>query len=148
MTTAAQAIAALGRIQRVVDELGQLPRKLAVAAAPDITAMLHQQFVDGKDPYGRAWKPLAKSTVAKGRRNPPLYGPTRKLADGTMAKPMTGGRIGLTLIVGAPYGIFHQQGRGRPPRREILPTRGMPAAWRRALDTQAKLLARRAAGAP
>jgi hypothetical protein len=60
---------------------------------------------------------------------------------------MAGGRAGLTLRVGAPYGIYHQQGRGRPPRREILPTHGMPAAWRRVLTEQALLIAQRAAGA-
>ncbi len=143
MGTAAQAIAALERVRRVVNELGQLPRKLAVASAPEITNLLHRQFDEGKDPYGRAWKKLAKSTLARGRRPPPLTR-TGKLRNGTVAKPMTGGRIGLTLRVGVPYGIFHQEGRGRPPRREILPTRGMPAAWRRVLKEQAALLAARA----
>lgn len=146
MSTAAQSIAALARIRRVVDELGQLPRKLAIASAPEITKLLRAQFDEGKDPYGRPWRPLAKSTIARGRRPPPLT-KTGKLRDGTVARPMAGGRIGLTLRVGAPYGVFHQQGRGRPPRREILPTRGMPAAWRRVLTEQSRLLAERAQGA-
>jgi hypothetical protein len=134
---------AISRMIRVVNELGAVPRKLAVAAAPEITKLMHAQFAEGKDPYGRPWKPLAKSTIARGRRNPPLTA-TGKLRDGTVAKPMTGGRIGIALRIGAPYGIFHQGGRGRPPQRLIFPQHVMPATWRRVLTEQARILAQRA----
>lgn len=141
--SAAAADRAISRMVRVLNELGQLPRKLAVAAAPEVTNLLHAQFDAGKDPYGRPWKPLAASTLRRGRRPPPLT-KTGKLRDGTVARPMSGGRIGLTLRIGAPYGVYHQLGNSRLPQRQIFPGHVMPATWRRVFDEQAKALARRA----
>ena len=136
------AVAALQRVIRAVEELGRLPKKLAVASATPITNLLHEEFDKGQDPYGRPWKPLAKSTIRRGRRPPPLS-KTKTLRNNTKAVPMRGSRIGLTLVVGAPYGIFHQESKNqkRLPRREFLPTRGMPQSWRKVLDTQAKRIA-------
>ena len=147
MGTAAQAIANLEYAIRVVDQLGGLPRKLVVAAAPKITELQRAQFTNGLDPYGRPWKLLAKSTIKRGRRNPPLTAATKRLRDGTITTPIVG-RIGLRHRVAAPYGVHHQYGapRANLPKREILPTQGLPPAWERILDDQALLLARRAVG--
>jgi phage gpG-like protein len=133
----------------VVNELGTLPRKLSVQAAPLISAELRSQFVTGVDPYGSPWAPLKPSTLRK--HGPPPLTDTRRLRDNTKATPMTGGRIGIIAIVGAKYGAFHQVGfrvgRARVPARRILPNRGMPAAWRRILDERARFIAARARGA-
>lgn len=146
MGTAAEAIAKLEYVIRVVDELGDLPRRLAVAAAPEITKLQRAQFTLGQDPYGRPWKSLAMATLRRGRRPPPLTAETKQLRDGTDTIPMLASRIGLRHRVMAAYGVHHQYGapRAHLPKREILPTRGLPESWRRVLDEQAKLLARRA----
>ena len=150
MSGASACIAALRQVRKVVDELGRLPRNLAVEAAPEITRMLKAQFRVGVDPYGNRWAPLAPATIAKGRQNPPLTD-THRLADGTEARPMTGGRAGLTIRIGAPYGAFAQTGfrvgKTRVPPRRILPSRGMPAAWREILVRKARELAAKARGA-
>lgn len=116
---------------RSVEQLAYVPRKVAVVAAPKITRLLRQQFRNGTDPYGRAWRPLRPATVAKGRRPPPLT-ETGDLRDGTKAKVA---RAGIRLSVRSPYGVYHQTGfvnartgRHVAPRR-ILPQFGLPAAW-------------------
>jgi hypothetical protein len=144
MGTAAHAIASLEYAIKVVDQLGRLPERLAVAAAPKITELQKAQFDAGVDPYGQAWKALARRTLAKGRRPPPLTD-KRRLRNGTGTWPLVGHR--LLHRVNAPYGIHHQYGapRANLSQRMILPTKGLPPAWRRILDEQAKILARRAA---
>jgi len=145
--TGRQLVAQLGRLERVIEELAYAPRKVAVVAAPKLTRLLQQQFRRGEDPYGRPWAPLRPSTLARGRRPPPLTD-TRRLRDGTKATPYPGGRAGIRLKVGRPYGYFHQVGfrvgRTRVPPRRILPQFGMPAAWREALAEAAREVGRQA----
>ena len=137
---------ALRDVRKTVDLLGRLPHNLAVAAAPDITALLRRQFLEGVDPYGRPWAPLKPSTLKQ--HGPPPLTNKGALRDGTEATPMQGVRIGLTLRVGARYGAFHQigfrVGKTKVPPRRVLPNRGIPAAWRAALDRRARELAARA----
>ena len=120
-----------------------MPKKLAVVAAPLISAELRDQFRAGVDPYGRAWAPLRPSTLR--RHGPPPLTDTRKLADGTKAFPS---RAGIAIVLGAPYGAFAQMGfrvKGtRVPPRRILPNRGMPAKWRAILDRTARALSAQA----
>lgn len=141
------AVRALESVQKQVDELARMPRKLAVACAPLITQLLRGGFATGRDPYGRPWRALRPATLAKGRRPPPLTD-TRELADGTMAKALNGNRAGLHLVVGAKYGAFHQVGfrvgKTKVGPRRILPAFGMPASWRQVFAEQAKRLAREA----
>lgn len=138
---------ALQDVRKTVDALGRLPHALSVAVAPDITALLRRQFLDGVDPYGTPWAPLKPSTL-KQHGPPPLTAKTKQLRDGTVATPMEGVRIGLTLRVGARYGAFHQigfrVGKTKVPARKVLPNRGIPAAWRAVLDRRAREIAARA----
>jgi hypothetical protein len=147
------ALSSIGQLQRVLDRLIELPRKLAAEVKPDLDRLLDAEFAAGRDPYGRAWAPLRPATIATGRRPPPLTGFTRELRDGTRVTLGRGNSAGLRIAVGAPYGYFHQvgyvnarSGRRVPPRR-ILPQQGIPAAWRLALQRAASRLARRAARA-
>jgi hypothetical protein len=136
--------AALKSCVAVLERLAYLPRSLAVAAAPDITDLLKSQFAAGVDPYGNRWAPLKPSTLATGRSNPPLTD-SRALVNGTKARPQGGNRAGLVIRVGKPYGAFAQTGfrvgRTKVPPRRILPNRGLPAAWREALDRRAREIA-------
>jgi hypothetical protein len=138
------AIAELGRLVQTIQRLSEVPRKMAVIAAPKLSALLQDQFDRGADPYGRAWAPLKPSTIAKGRRPPPLTD-TRKLREKTVVKVA---QYGLRMIVGMPYGFFHQVGfkvsKTRVPPRRILPQYGLPASWKRVLDESARQAAREA----
>lgn len=131
--------AALRDIRKTIEELAYLPHKLAVVAAPDITRSLQLQFATGTDPYGRPWAPLKPSTLRK--HGPPPLTDTGRLKSGTFARA---GRGGILIEVGASYGAFHQvgfrRGKTRVPARKILPSRGMPAAWRTILDRRAREL--------
>lgn len=137
---------ALRSVRRTVEELGQLPRKLAAAAAPDITRELRNEFLNGCDPYGTPWAALKPSTLRK--HGPPPLTDTTRARSGTKAEPMTSGRIGLTLVAGARYLAFHQIGfrvhKTRVPARRVFPNRGLPAAWRAILLRRARELARAA----
>jgi hypothetical protein len=137
----------MGRLDRIIEELSDLPRKIAVDVAPQITTLLRKQFTSGADPYGRPWAPMKPSTLARGRRPPPLSA-SKKLRDGTVARPSPGNRAGLRLVVRARYGTFHQTGfrvgRTRVPARRILPQQGMPASWRAVFAASSRRLAQEA----
>lgn len=144
---ASAAVAALESLSKTLEKLAYVPRRVAVIAAPRITKLLQAQFRAGKDPYGTPWKPLRPSTIAKGRRNPPLTD-SRKLRDKTMASARPGGRAGIVLKSGAPYGAFHQVGfrvgRTRVAPRRIFPQRGLPAEWSRVLAESTRQAVREA----
>ena len=144
------ALSEIGRLERVLDRLMDLPRKVAAEAKPEIDRLLRQQFRQGVDPYGKPWARLRPATLAMGRRPPPLSD-TKRLRDGTKVVLGGGNRAGLRVQVGAPYGYFAQVGfrnarTGRMvPARRILPQFGMPRAWSAALHRAASRIARRAA---
>lgn len=143
------ALAQIGRLEKVLDRLMDLPRKVAAEAKPEIDRLLRQQFRQGLDPYGRPWAPLRPATLAMGRRSPPLTD-TRRLREGTKVLLGGGNRAGLRVQVGSAYGYFHQVGfrnarTGRMvPARRILPQFGMPREWSAALRRAASRIARRA----
>lgn len=144
---AAQFASALDGVIRTLERLAYVPRRVAVIAAPHISRLLEQQFRDGRDPYGVAWAPLRKSTLARGRRPPPLTD-TGRLRGGTVARPRAGGRAGVELRTGAPYGKFAQVGfrvgTARVKPRRIFPDRGLPREWSRVLNDSARMAAREA----
>jgi hypothetical protein len=143
-------LSAIGRLERVLERLIDLPRKVAVEVKPEIDRLLRAQFRAGVDPYGKPWAPLRPATLATGRRPPPLTGFTRELRSGTATVTGGGNRAGLRIKLGAPYGYFHQVSyrNARTGRkvvaRKILPDRGMPREWSAALNRAAARIARRA----
>jgi hypothetical protein len=144
------ALREIGRLEKTLEKLAELPRKLAASAAPEINGLLQRQFTRGEDPYGTPWRPLRKATLAKGRHNPPLTD-TGALRSGTRVYLMRARYAGLRIVVGADYGYFHQVGfrvgRTKVAPRRILPDRGIPASWKVALDRAARRLAREAVAA-
>lgn len=135
----AKAISRLGRLQKSLDELSLVPIKVAQDAALGINVLIARQFATGSDPYGKHWKPI-KASALKRRTNkssPPLTDRGR-LSSGTIAEVMPGGRRGVRLVIGAPYGYFAQVGTKHAPARPIFPTRGLPASWRAVLKASFK----------
>lgn len=134
----AQTLGQIGRVMDTIRRLSDVPRRVAVIAAPKITECLQRQFAQGRDPYGRPWAPLRPSTLAK--HGPPPLTDKRTLRAGTLAKPKSG--RGISLVTGAAYGYFHQVGfhvgRYPVPARRILPQFGLPAEWSAILKTAAQ----------
>jgi hypothetical protein len=133
------AAAALQTIGKSVRQLSRVPSQAARGAAPKIERLLKDQFVEGRDPYGEAWEPLAESTIARGRNAPPLTD-TEALSD-VSVMPAHG--AGIQVKLGAPYGAFHQVGTRAMPARTILPSHGLPASWRDAIAREVKAAVRR-----
>lgn len=121
----------------ILGELSTVPSRAAAEASGEINELIHQQFVQGADPYGRPWAPLAPATLAKGRAPPPLFD-SGDMASETGARPAQG--AGIELNVPAPGG-FHQFGsrnvpwNTRNPARPILPDGDeLPEAWQAAIE--------------
>lgn len=132
----------LGQLERNLELLARVPSRAAAFAAPAIAREIDREFATGRDPYGRAWAPLRPSTLARGRRPPPLTD-TGRMRGGLEVRPMAGAGISITFADEVPA-IFHQKGTRKMARREILPTNVLPASWNRALENAA----RRAFGGP
>lgn len=142
------APAAFGKLEKVLERLAYVPRKVAIIAAPQITRELRKEFRAGRDPYGTPWAPLRPSTLAKGRTPPPLTD-SDALAGGTKAMVRDGNRAGIHIVLGAKYGYFAQAGfrvgKTKVKPRRILPERGMPAKWREIIVSAARRAVREAA---
>jgi hypothetical protein len=109
-------------LSRVIDDLefyGHAVDEIAQAAAPRIRQAIDQQFATGTDPKGSPWAPLAPSTIARGRGNPPLTdtGAMRS----SVAVTTDSGQIEVTIDEPAQY---HQTGTSYMPQRAILPDEG------------------------
>jgi hypothetical protein len=131
MKTARQYSAALSRLAHV-------PSQVAPVVARGIKRQIGKDFDAGRDPYGRAWKPLAESTKARGRHDPPLTD-TRKGRRSIRVFATQG--AGVQLTVGTGYMWRHQDGVG-PPVRRFVPIGTLPKTyreiWQKALTAQVR----------
>lgn len=124
--------AELGQLVRNVGRLARVPAQVARLAAPAIKWELELEFSRGRDPYGRPWAPLRPTTIARGRKPPPLTD-TGKMRSGLVVAPMQGAGIAITFDDEIPA-IFHQRGTRWMAMRPILPTNTFPAKWNEALE--------------
>lgn len=131
MKTARQYSAALSR-------LTQVPSQIAPQVAKEIKKQSERDFSAGRDPYGVPWRPLAESTKARGRHDPPLTD-TRKGRRSFRVFATAG--AGVQITVGTDYMFRHQDGAG-PPVRRFVPIGTLPKTyreiWQRALTAQVK----------
>lgn len=100
--------------------LARIPEEVSADAATGIQELLLDQYAAGTDPFLRAWKALAPSTIAKGRHPPPGT-ETFVMRDSTKATAMPGG--GVSFDVGPAYATYYD--RVRP----IFPRGNMPAGY-------------------
>jgi hypothetical protein len=136
-----QAMAGIKHMQHVLSELSKVPEKAAQLAAPEISRLVKYQFRQGHDPYGTPWAKLAKRTLARGRRPPPLTD-TGLLANSVRATVVRA--TGIRIMVTADYGYFHQVGTKWMPRRPIVPQYALPATWKMAINRAVAISMRRA----
>lgn len=122
----------LGQLGLNIERLARVPAQAARLAAPAIKWELELEFSRGRDPYGRPWAPLRPTTLARGRKPPPLTD-TGKMRGGIEVKPMRGAGIAIAFDDEIPA-IFHQRGTRKMAMRPILPTNTFPAKWNDALE--------------
>lgn len=113
---------------KLMRDLARVPSKSARAVAKDLSREIQRNFDRGLDPFGRKWRTLAPSTLARGRRPPPLTD-TGKGRKSVIVRPLAG--AGIRITVGVLYMLYHQFGgkNGRPPKRSFLPMDTLPRGW-------------------
>src|SRR3954463_11000641 len=127
-----------------LDKLSRVPSDIAKDGARGIQNQITMDTSSGLDCYGQPFAALKPSTLAKGRRPPPMVA-TGKSLDETHVSPLRGAGIGITL-----GGAFKHHLRRTPNRaaRQVAPVRaGLPASWKRRLDAARDLRIRRTMGA-
>lgn len=120
----------LGSLKRTLGELDTLPKRLSVAVAPRLNAEFQKQFQNGCDPYGKPWAKLKRT----GKQS--HLTETRRFRSNSRIAPMPGNRKGVRVILGklgnrGRNPVFHMTGTKFMVARKYLPTRGMPASWRK-----------------
>ncbi len=136
MPISGDGLRGIGQLQRNLRKLAEVPSRAAATIADELGRLMAEQFDQGADPYGNAWAPLAESTLARGRQNPPLTD-SRDMRNGFHAAPMAGSGVSITFDV--PYALPHQTGfrnartKTRVPARPPLPVNVMPARWNEAI---------------
>lgn len=122
-------ISKMGDLADRIADLATVPSRAAARVSKELAGLIEEEFADGKDPYGKAWKPLAQSTLDRGRTPPPLTdsGDMRK---SVTVKPMPHAGVGITIDhPAAPHQTGWSGSQGSGPARPILPGRAMPIAW-------------------
>jgi ParB-like chromosome segregation protein Spo0J len=134
------------RMQGVRDLAGpgesQQKRKTLDLVGAAFVKEVADEFKDSRDPYGKAWAPLARQRSrardVRARKKRMAKGlPVRKdkvLVDtGRMRASVTFRRMesGLRVIIPVSYASYHQDGGHRIPQRMMVPdpAKGLGARW-------------------
>lgn len=124
MASADEAAAAMMGVAKAIRSLAHVPSRASRGASDAIARLIDLQFQTGTDPYGDPWKALKQSTIKKKGHN--LIGiDSSDMRDGIDVRPMRG--AGVQITIDAEYAAYFQK------RRPILPTRGLPRTWQRAI---------------
>jgi phage gpG-like protein len=116
-----------GSITAALRRLSAVPSRAAKRAAAEIELRWLADWRAGKDPHGRAWKPLAPATVRKRGSARPILIHTGAMIGTATVRPA--GKSGLTITVAIPYSGYHQTGTSRMPARPVVPYMGLPRSW-------------------
>ena len=129
---------ALGKIGGDGLALPEVIEEASVMAAETIEQLIQREFDAGRDPFGKPWAPLAKATLKRGRRPPPLTD------TGAMRNSISviarGGNLSVhsdsTIIQYHQDGTRNADGSTRMPQRKIFPDLSdpMPARWENAIQ--------------
>lgn len=118
--------AVIGKLEGMKD----LVPKICDESAQGIEDAIARQFIEGVDPYGEPWAPLAESTIRRKGKSTILEDTGAMMASPVVV--VTESSIEATVADPAGY---HQEGGGNLPARPILPdeTRGLPDSWEAAI---------------
>ena len=128
-------ISQMGQLAERVADLAGVPSRAAAKVAHEIERLIVEEFDQGADPYGTAWKPLAQATLDQGRTPPPLTD-TRAMRDSLRVKPLARAGVGITIAhPAAPHQTGWHGKQGSGPARPILPAREMPPLWAEVIES-------------
>lgn len=127
-------ISKMGKLAENVGKLAHVPSKAAAKVADALKVLVQHQFLEGQDPYGKEWKPLAPATVER-KQSEAILIDSGSMFRSLDVRPMQGS--GVSITIDSPAQI-HQTGwdgaQGKGPARPILPTKAFPETWRNAID--------------
>lgn len=127
-------ISKMGKLAANVRRLAEVPSRVSARVAQDLAPLIQEEFDAGADPYGNSWSPLARATIDRGRRPPPLTD-TEKMRRSVRVEPMQSAGVSITIDHLAQ---IHQTGWSGPrssgPARPVLPSRTFPARWKETID--------------
>jgi hypothetical protein len=124
MASAEAAAAAMADVATAIRDLVHVPSRASRGASESIAALIDGQFKTGTDPYGEPWKALKASTIK--RKGHAVIGiESSDMRRGIDVKPMQS--AGVQITIDADYAAYFQ--RARP----LLPNRGLPVTWQRAI---------------
>lgn len=127
-------ISRMGKLAANIGKLARVPSQAAPAVAKAIDALVQQQFGSATDPYGTPWKPHAPATVERWGPHPVLQ-LTQAMRSSVDVKPMPAAGVSITIDhPGAPHQTGWDGSQGSGPARPVLPSRGVPPAWKEAID--------------
>lgn len=129
-------ISHMGQLGENIAKLGAVPSRAARAVADDIASLIEDEFIEGRDPYGREWAELTEATLEKRSQTsePPLtdHGTMR---GSVRVRPRSGAGVAITIDhPAAPHQTGWTGDQGSGPARPILPGLKMPVAWRETID--------------
>lgn len=120
------------KLQERLDELSEIPSRIAAEVAEGISEELQGQFAGGYNAYGNPWEPLQPSTVKRKRGDTRILMRSDELAAETLARPTAGAGIEIASL---PYGRFHQSGTVDMVARKILPDgNALPPSWQKRIQ--------------
>ncbi len=119
--------AKLGKLAGLARALARVPSRVATPLAERLSERVRDTYANECDPYGVPWAPLAASTVRRKGGNSVILSRTGASAADCGARPM--GNAGVQVYAGGAAG-WHSAPSGTRPARPVLPTRGLPPAWR------------------
>jgi hypothetical protein len=128
-------ISRMGKLADRIRDLAEVPSRAAKKVSAQLAGLLQQEFDAGHDPYGTPWKPLAKTTVDRGRFPPPLTD-TYAMRQSAQAKPLKGSGVGVTIAhPAAPHQTGWSGPQGKGPARPILPAKSkLPEDWNEVIE--------------
>jgi hypothetical protein len=114
--------AKLNALTHISARLDRARAEASRRTAKAITEVIEREFKTGTDPRGVPWRPLKASTLARGRRPPPLTD------SGAMRASVFVYPARLDVSIASPAG-FHQSGTRYMASRPIVPTGQNAAKW-------------------
>lgn len=120
-------MAKLPKLSRLLRGLSGVPSRAAGPLAERISERVRDTYANECDPYEVPWAALKDSTVRRKHGNSVILTRTGASQADCGARPMSGS--GIAVYAGG-AAVWHMQASGTRPARPVLPTHGLPPAWR------------------
>ena len=142
--------AKLASLRATLKAVPELKREIKARVAEKLQEQLDHQYATGTDPDNEAWAELAPSTLARGRKPPPLDDTGEMKRHSKAVAGLQGIRVRIDKPSKPVVPELHQAGTEHMPQRMIVPDPGapVPAAWKAAVELGAgEVLAEKFGGA-